>query len=282
MFALMEAVKVKDNKTGEEITLLQAHILYGDQGVEANTDFTEKQRQEFQNRLHALSKRLNGVYNDFDKATAQKYALGRLAMMYRKHLVPGYKRRFKTLSMDYELGSPTEGFYRTFWEVFAKDLLTFKWNNIQKWSTYSPFQKAQVKRTMMEASIILSITGLIMILAALGEDDDEFKKSYAYNFMMYEMIRMQSETSSYISPTDAYRTVKSPTAMVSTVERMIKFTDQFIFTWDSEKLNYKRKQGVWEKGDNKSWAYFLKLMGYSGYNITPEAAVESFKSTFVK
>lgn len=282
MFALMESVMVKDNKTGEDITLLQAHILYGDQGVEANTDFTEKQRQSFQNRLHALSKRLNGVYNDFDKATAQRYSLGRLGMMYRKHLVPGYKRRFKSLSMDYELGSPTEGFYRTFWNVFARDLVTFKWNNIQKWSTYSAFEKAQVKRTMMETSIILTLTGLIMILSSLGEDDEELKKTYVYNLMMYEMIRMQSETSSYISPTDAYRVVKSPSAMVSTVERMIKFTDQFLLTWDSEKLSYQRKQGVWEKGDNKSWAYFLKLMGYSGYNISPETAIESFKSSFVK
>ena len=40
------------------------------------------------------------------------------------------------------------------------------------------------------------------------------------------------------------------------------------------------KQGVWDKGDNKSWAYFLKLMGYSGYNLTPEEAVKSFKSYF--
>ena len=282
MFALMESVMVKDNKTGEEISLLQAHILYGDQGVEANTDFTEKQRQSFQNRLHAISKRLNGVYNDFDKATAQRYSLGRLGLMYRKHLVPGYKRRFKTLSMDYELGSPTEGFYRTFWNVFARDLVKFKWNNIQKWSTYSAFEKAQVKRTMMEVSIILTLTGLIMILSSLGEDDEELKKTYVYNLMMYEMIRMQSETSSYMLPTDAYRVVKSPSAMVSTLERMIKFTDQFLFTWDSEKLSYQRKQGVWNKGDNKSWAYFLKLMGYSGYNISPESAVESFKSSFVK
>lgn len=98
-----------------------------------------------------------------------------------------------------------------------------------------------------------------------------------YNFVLYEMIRMNSETAAYISPRDAYRVVKSPSAMTGTLERAIKFTDQFFLTWDPEKLEYQRKQGVWEKGDNKSWAYFLKLMGYSGYNIKPEAAVESFK-----
>jgi hypothetical protein len=282
MFALMRATKVIDNKTKKEIDLLTAHELYGAKGVEEDTDFTDKKRQEFQNRLHALSKRMHGVYNDFDKGTAQRYSLGRLAIMYRKHLIPAYKRRYKKLSMDMELGAVTEGFYKTFWDTFAKDLVTFKWKTMQSWSTYSPFQKSQTRKVIMESCIIVSITAMIAMLVALAEDDDELKEDYAYNFMMYELIRMKSETSSYWSLPDAYRTVKSPTAMVTTTERLQKFISQFIFTWDPKKLTYKRKEGVWDKGDNKSWAYFLKLMGYSGNNITPEAAVKSFQSSFVK
>jgi hypothetical protein len=282
MFALMDATKVIDKATGNEITLLQAHEQYGATEVEKNTDFTEAKRQDFQNRLHALNKRMHGVYNDFDKGTAQRYSLGRLAVMYRKHLVPGYKRRFKKLSMDEELGSFTEGYYRTFWDTFLKDLVTFKWNTIQGWSTYTPFQKAQTKRVIAEATIILTTAALIAVLRAMADDDDELKKNYAYNFVLYEMVRMRSETSSYISPMDAYRVVKSPSAMTSTLERAIKFTDQFFLTWDPTKLEYQRKQGVWNKGDNKSWAYFLKLMGYSGYNITPEVAVEAFEGTLKK
>ena len=285
MFALMKAVKVKDNNTGEEIDLLQAHELYGADDVQENTDFTEKNRQEFQNRLHALNKRLNGVYNDFDKGTAQRYSLGRLGLMYRKHLIPGFKRRYKRASMDMELGSVTEGFYRTFWDTFVRDLRDYKLNVIQNWSTYTPFQKAQAKKVAMEASIIASLWGLVTLLLILGEDDEELKKSYMYNFMLYEMSRMKSETASYapvVGWSDLYRTVKSPTAMVTTFERVTKFANQFIFTWDPDKLSYKRKEGVWNKGDNKSWAYFLKLMGYSGYNFKPEAAVKSFNSTLVK
>lgn len=282
MLALMDATKVIDKKTGDEITLLKAHELYGASGVEENTDFTEEKRQAFQNRLHALNKRMHGIYNDFDKGTMQRYSLGRLAVMYRKHLVPGYLRRFKKLSMDEELGSFTEGYYRTFWNTFVRDLRDYKFNVIQNWSTYTPFQKAQVKRVIAEATIILTTTALVAVLKAMADDDDDLKKNYAYNFMLYEMVRMRSETSSYISPLDAYRVVKSPSAMTGTLERAIKFTDQFVFTWDPEKLEYQRKQGVWNTGDNKSWAYFLKLMGYSGYNITPEVAVESYEGTLKK
>jgi hypothetical protein len=97
---------------------------------------------------------------------------------------------------------------------------------------------------------------------------------------MYELVRMRSETSSYISPKDAYRVVKSPSAMTSTLERSIKFGNQ-ILPWNITE-QYKRKTGVWDKGDNKAWAYFLKLAGFSGYNITPAEAVKSFESTLAK
>lgn len=282
MLALMNATNVIDKKTGKTITLLQAHTQYGAYGVEENTDFSEKKRQDFQNRLHALNKRMHGVYNEFDKGTAQRYSMGRLVVMYRKHLVPGYKRRFKSMSMDQELGTFTEGFYKSFWRLFFKDLVTFKWNMIQDWSTFTPFEKAQMKRAIAEITMILTTTALAGILISMGDDDDELKDNYIYNFALYEAIRMRSETSAYISPKDAYRVVKSPSAMTSTLERAIKFTDQFFFTWDPEKLEYQRKSGVWNKGDNKSWAYFLKLIGYSGYNLEPGEAAESFLGTINK
>ena len=283
MLAMMDAVKVIDSNTGSEITLFKAYEKYGVDGVFDNTDFTESKRQAFQNRLHALNKRMHGVYNEFDKGTAQRYSLGRLAVMYRKHLVPGYTRRFKKASMDEELGTVTEGYYRTFWNTFLKDLFDFKSSVIKNWSTYSTFEKAQIQRTIAELTIILTATALVAILKNMADDDDdELKKNYAYNFVLYELIRMRSETAAYISPPDAYRIVKSPSAMTGTLERAIKFTDQFFLTWDPEKLEYQRKQGIWNEGDNKSWAYFLKLMGYSGYNITPEAAVESFEGTLNK
>jgi hypothetical protein len=123
---------------------------------------------------------------------------------------------------------------------------------------------------------------MIMMLTALGDEPDEeaVKKSYAYNFLMYELVRMRSETASYISPTDAYRVVKSPSAMTSTLERAIKFGNQ-ILPWNITE-DYQRRSGIWEKGDNKAWAYFLKLAGFSGYNITPEQAVKSFEGTLAK
>jgi len=303
MLALMDATKVYDVDTKEELTLLQAHEKHGedligkviipkkttDGSFEKDADgnivgreYTDKDRKDFMDRLHALNKRMHGVYNSFDKSTLQRHALGKLAFMYRKHLVPGFKRRWKRLTMDHELGKATEGYYITFWNTLMKDLIAYKFQINQAWSTYTPFQKAQIRKTLTELTIILSTWALILILSSLADDDEDLKKSYMYNFVMYQAMRMRSETSSYANPKDIWKNVKSPSAAISTVEKLIKFVDQFVFTWDPDKLEYKRKTGIYEKGDNKSWAYFLKLMGFTGNNITPEEAVKAYQGILNK
>lgn len=318
MLALMDATMVIDKETGKEITLLQAHEKYGtflfdvvtdENGnktknykvqIRANktldnpegelVDFDEKQRMEHTNVLHALNKRMHGVYNDFDKAVLQKYSVGRLLMMYRKYMVPSIKRRYKNLGFDDELGAPTEGIYITFWHTLLKDVRTYKFNVSKQWAGYTPFEKAQIRKVTAELTIIAAFVALIFALMFIAGDDDDdkektIKDSWGYNFMLYEAVRMRAETIQFlpgIGLKDWYRTVKSPSAMTSTLDRFIKFSDQFFFTWDPEKLSYKRKQGVFDKGDNKSYAYFLKLMGFSGYTLNPEEAVKAFQGSYNK
>jgi hypothetical protein len=280
MFALMAATKTIDKATGEEITVLEAYKKYGAEDIYTKTDFTSKQRFDLQNKLHALSKRLHGVYNNFDKGTVQRFSLGRLGLMYKKHLVPGYKRRFKKASMDQELGSPVEGYYRTFNATMLKDIRKMKFNVAKNWATYSDFEKAQITRTLTELSIIITLAGLaaILVYAFSGDDDDDeaVRKSYAYNFAMYELIRMRSETASYIWIGDTMRIIKSPLVITGTIEKTLRLANQLLPTNISE--TYKRDTGIWEKGDNKAWAYFLKLMGFSGNNIDPGEAVKGFEN----
>jgi hypothetical protein len=310
MLALMDGTKVFDKETGEEITLLAAHEKYGPDLFEiekdeagnkvkkykvqiekedadgnlVKDDFEERDRQDVMNTLHALNKRMHGVYNDFDKGTAQRYALGRLLMMYRKHMYPGIKRRYKDLSYDEELGGATEGMYRTFWRTLGRDLITYKTQVGSRWSGYTPFEKAQIRKVAMEAGIVASLGVILALLAALGGGDDdeksEIEKTYAYNFALYQAMRMRSETLSYVSPADFYRIFKSPSAVMGTIDRAVKLYTQ-ILPWNITE-EYERETGIWEKGDNKAWAYFLKLMGFSGYNLTPDQAVKSFQSTFVR
>jgi len=284
LFAILDANYVKDNESGELISVLEAYKKYGIE-IESKTDFTDKQRKDLMNINHAISKRLHGVYNSFDKAVIQKYSLGRLLLMYRKYLVPSYKRRFKKISGDQELGGLTEGTYRTFWRTFIRDLRDMQFNIVNNWESYTDFEKDQIKRTLTEAGAVIALTALVMVLKGAGDDDEELKKNYFYNFVLYQAVRQRSETAQYyplLGYKDAYRTIKSPTAMITTMDRSIKLIDQLIFTWDKDKLNYKKKTGVFDKGTNRSYAAFLKLVGLSGYNADPAEAIKSFEGALNK
>jgi len=292
MLSLMNRQKVRDKATKEEISLYDAHMKYGatqkalfdnvefiEEDKDGNKEyrpFTEKDRRSFQDRLHSLSKKMHGIYNSFDKGVAQRHSLGRLALMYRKHMYPGFKRRYQKFAFDEELGDVVEGYYRTFFGTFLKDLRTYKFNVAKQWSTYDTQQKANIRRFLSEIATILTMVGLIAVLMRLGDDDEDLKDGYLYNFVLYEAIRMRSETFQYLNPKDAYRTIKSPSAALSTVSRVAKFTGQIV-PWEITET-YKKKQGIWEKGDNKAWAYFVKMIGLPGYNISPREAVKVYES----
>ena len=286
LFSLMNREKVTDNESGEEITLLEAYKKYGVEEVFNKTNFTKKQKIQLQNRLHAINKRLHGVYNSFDQSILQRYAMGRLVVMYRKYLVPAYKRRFKKKGMDQELGTPTEGYYRTFWDTMVRDMRDYQFNIIKNWESYSPFEKAQIRRFAAEMAFIVTLTALVMLLKSMADDDDEeeMKNSVIYNHLMYQALRLQSETKQYLPGPgfkDIWRIVKSPTAVITSVDKTVKFINQaFVSMYDADERYYKRDTGAWKKGDNKTWAYFLKMMGLTGYDFNPEEAVKGFQSTF--
>jgi hypothetical protein len=182
--------------------------------------------------------------------------------------------------MDQELGAVTEGYYRTFWNVFVKDLIRYNINIMEGWSGYTPAQKSNIRKTVGDISIVVAFMLLASMLTVDDEDDEKQKdKSKLHNFLLYQSVRMRGETSSYlpiVGVGDLLRVVRSPTAMNSTIERTISLIRQ-MSPWRITE-EYERDEGVWKKGDNKAWAKFLKLMGYSGYNTNPDEAVKAFES----
>jgi len=167
-----------------------------------------------------------------------------------------------------------------------KVIRDYKFNVIKNWSGYSPFEKAQIKRTLYEVSFVLALYALVAALHAMAGDDDDLKKSKGYNHMLYQALRMRSETSAYLPVVgwpDLWRIVKSPSAATSSIDRFLSFIKQFVVgIFDDEANYYKRKTGPWKKGDSKTWAYFLKLMGYTGNTLNPDQAVKAFESSFFR
>ncbi len=302
MFGLMNATKIKQNN--QDITLLQAYELKdGKFSLKEGIDQAwnplipildesgkiikyeqGKEFKEFVNRVHAMNKRLHGVYNSFDKASVERTTAGRLMMFFRKFVVPGLKKRFKNLGVDEELGDITEGTYVTLWNSITKqrqDLIKFLTRNE---NDLTEFQKKNIKRSLIELGYVLALMLLSRVLNAYDDDDD----SYVYDFLQYEAYRLQSEMQFYLNPVEFYRVLRTPTITATKGEQILKFTSQLglqlppIYNPDKDEFyiteTFDRNVGIsTKKGDNKAVKYGLNVLGLDLNNQDPKYALDMYE-----
>lgn len=229
----------------------------------------------FVNKVHAINKRLHGVYNKFDKASIERYTAGRLTMFFRKFVIPGIKKRFKSFGIDEELDNVTEGTYRTLYNSITKQtqdlikFLTLNENNLTE------FQKKNIKRSLVELGFISTIFLLSQLLNGYDDEDD----SYAYNFLQYEAYRLNSEMQFYLNPVEFYRVLRTPTVTTTKLEQSLKFIHQvgFPIPYNFEKGQFLINEGFdknvgefTKKGDNKAYKYGLDVLGLNINNQSPE------------
>jgi hypothetical protein len=232
---------------------------------------------EIQQDIHAVNKDLQGVYNSFDKPMLEKFWWGKLLMMYRKFIVPGFIRRYGKMRIDYESSELKEGTYRTFHRLLMKEfkelgkfLIPGKRN-----SELTSLEKANVRRTVMDMGIMFTLTLLLMLLAAAtgGDDREKERQNRALYYLYYPLYRLRSEVSFFWNPLDFARVFKTPTIAYSMVEKVLRVFSQMFDPFET----YTRAQGVANKGDYKFPHRLIKLLGINGYNLHPDEALKVFK-----
>src|SRR5690606_31477734 len=159
-FSLMNTIKLKD-KDGREINLKQAHELVDGKikikdGVTKldGSEWTVDDDFEFESKLHAINKDLNGVYNSFDRSLAKRWLIFRFVTMMRGFLTKTVKKRFKSYGVDQELGTPTEGFYITFYKALWKDRGELGNLIMRKDHNLTDIQVANIRRAGIELGIM--------------------------------------------------------------------------------------------------------------------------------
>lgn len=248
-------------------------------GVDPEWAIGGKKMVAFTGKVHAVNNRLHGVYNSFDAPTAQQFAIGRMLILFRKFAPPGIARRYKRFGVNHQTGTFDEGFYLTFFNALLDqrsalfNYLTFGMVG-SNGDQLTDKQKENINRMIVEINMF-ALTGVAAMFAAGYDDGDE--DNYWGRFAEYEFTRLNSELGFYFNPRDFFRILKSPSASTTKVEQLFKFADLMFATWDPEKLEYQRDTGMWEKGDSKTFASFVKLLGITGYNLHPEEAVKGFK-----
>ena len=216
--AMMLNTKLK--KGDQEINLWDAYeVVDGKLKLVDGVEWNTTQENRWSMRLFHLNHALHGIYNTIDKSVIQKKALGRLAVMFRKFIRPGFIKRWGHKKYSESGQRMTEGNYVTFLR-FMKSLMSDLKHMKTVWNSLSDMEKKNVQRTLIEVGYMIAAFVLIGILSSLSGDDDD---DWAANMTAYQANRLFTELQFYYNPIEALKILKSPSAAVSQIEKLITF-----------------------------------------------------------
>lgn len=260
--------------------------------IKEGVEIDENEIADFRRKVLGVNQYLHGIYNKEDMNVIQHYALGRLASQFRKWMRPGWNRRFgskfgKTFWNE-RRNMYDEGMYITTWNFLTNPIM----NNVKNWkedesmtaltamkniiSDYKDFmtnvkvhwhslnntQRANVKRTFAEMSMLLGMICLGMILKGMRGDDDEKKHSRFWNWLGYQQSRSVLELSAYTPVgwfNESKQLIQNPAPIFTSFENILKLTYnvlQYPFV-DEDKTVYKGGQ---YNGRNKIGVHAMKLV----------------------
>jgi len=248
-------------------------------------------------KLHALQKKLNGSYNQFDKAYAEKTSIGKMMFFFRKYFLPIGINRWGVRRVNYESMNIEQGFYLTFIQTMGKDLAKFRFKVIADWSKYSPDEKIAIKKTLTDMGIVLGIWLAYSVLLGYDPDDkDRFKKlkekGWAAQAAVFLLLKVRSETEQFL-PYAGLNEIKGVYSNPSLVfnettrymnltkligEHMLNVLPGVDFNHDLYYSKDVDQSGLKDKGDSKLISAAVKsIIGYSGRTVHPDDAIKSFE-----
>jgi hypothetical protein len=273
MFAIMNTFKYKNDK-GEEVNFYDAldikdGIPVIKPGFKPVGKFTIDTVRE---KIIAVNQRMHGIYNIVDSPGIKAWTWGRLVLLMRDWLRPGINSRWRLQHYDQRLGAMEEGYYvsalRFFTNTFGErgyiqgavanlryliglgettDYLTEeerKGLTEEQRNDLSSLRKANIRKFIFEMYLIAALAALAMF----GWDDDE-KDS----FVLYHIVRLKRELSTFFSPTEAWSVLRSPTVALDTIQRLAQFTDSVTTGLMSGEAFEEYKQGP-NRGEIRIWS----------------------------
>ena len=225
---------------------------------EDGSEFTDDDIYEFTRRSAAINQRMHGIYNKEDMNVAQRVGLGRMAMLFRKYLVPSVDRRFRKEAIyNYDLGAWEQGYYMTafnFLGQLLKDVKQHKLDITLSWNNLTEPQKMNIKRAYTEVLYFLGILGALMLLG--GSDKDRKSRSFFLNEFELQLKRQKAEIGTLVpSPwlvNEGLKTLKSPAASIDVIEDMLAtFGIFYPSNW------FKKMESGRYKGHTRAYKIFM-------------------------
>lgn len=274
MLALMEETMITNKNTGESVPLIQAYELV-DGVLELKEGFDlgdSRIDMEFKEKMDSMNHKLHGIYDRISKPMAQRFATGRLVLMFRHFIPTGLRKRWKKEGVDHNTGTITEGFYRTFFRLAIRELSSLVKFGTLSGHNLSTEERANLMRFTVEAGLILLLSVAIMIMSKYFDTDDEEEKRL-WGYPMYLTYRLRSELFFYLNWNDMSRILKNPTVTYTQIERITRFVSQLMDPMEEMTTGH----SIWEAGDNKALMRFWRLLGINGYTTRPDEAYKTLK-----
>lgn len=284
--AYLKDTKIKDSN-GVEMSLFDAYTLDKNNRLVLKSGVNITNYGDFDSKLvdgkamkkfHGIVKGMGESKGLINNPLIKRKWYGNALLFYRNWVVPGILKRFDSLNYDKEMEQYTVGSYREFWKtIWAKDFKKL-WSAIVKdKDKLTSYEYAALRHAFFEQSAILLTSILAAILIGMVEaaDDDEEKKRLQY--ALYFTQRLNTEMSFFgglgnvdtlglPNVGDTLRMFKQPTFLSSYVMNTAKLFYQLTNPFEQ----YERRSGMFEEGDYKITARFLKLFGISGAQMHPE------------
>jgi hypothetical protein len=246
--------------------------------------WNETDRFNTMNKIHAINKMIHGNYNKFDKSTMQRKALGKLMVMFRKHIYTGFRKRYVREYVDVELADIYEGYYRTFFGKLINDIKAYGVANALT-IKYTPQEREAARKTLTEIATIAACM-LIMGLLGTGDDDDE-PNTFIQNHIALQARRLQQDFVMYLPGVgfpDLFRLINNPAVSTSQLRKFGELINQAVPLYSGGITEqYTRKSGMWDKGDYKIQKKLLDLTPVAGKImdfLTPEEQIKVYNRPY--
>src|SRR5690606_13983797 len=213
---------------------------------------------------------LVGNYTETDQPEIMRHWYGKLAMLYRRYLIPmgtarlrriehSYKKK-ENLSEDekrysYSLQEYEEGAYVSLIRYISTAIQNKQYYILSKsnWNDLSDYERYNIRKSVIElvmTSVILPIAVALVSGMADGEDDE-----YLY-FLAYQLRRLDTELSQYRSVSESFKMMRSPIPSARLIQNSLGIFESVFspWTWDDE---YKAGE---HKGKNKNFMRIKKTI----------------------
>lgn len=157
-------------------------LVFDKDGKVSNWD--NRKRMEVSARVRSQLMSMHGNYSENYRVALQRNGYLKLALMFRKWIVPSWRKRYDHMYFDNVTMDWKEGYYRTAGRVGVQRVKYFfyKLRNeakameiaaVSDWSNLTEMEKQNVKRFGTEMTILLAVTLLYAALSDWDDDDDK-------------------------------------------------------------------------------------------------------------